>query len=142
MSYATLYQIFNTVILLPWLLLIIAPSWKWTRNIIYSYAFPLLFAVAYLVLFLATTNFGEIEFSEIHHLKAAFQNDAVILIAWTHYLVFDLFVGTWEAKDAQQNGIAHWLLVPCLLLTLFVGPIGFLLYMGIRWIKTRETVLV
>ncbi len=141
MSYATLYQLFNALILIPWILLIVAPRWKWTKYVIYSYAFPLFFAACYAILFFATTNFAEIEFSEIHHLKAAFQNDVVILIAWTHYLVFDLFVGTWEAKDAQKNGISHWALIPCLLLTLFVGPIGFLLYMVIRWFKTKEWVI-
>ena len=34
----------------------------------------------------------------------------------------DLLLGTWEARDARERGVPHWLLVPCLFLTLMFGP--------------------
>jgi hypothetical protein len=53
-------------------------------------------------------------------------------VGWVHYLVFDLFVGAWEARDAQRHGVPHAVLVPCLALTLMLGPAGLLLYLGLR----------
>jgi hypothetical protein len=61
-----------------------------------------------------------------------------VLVGWVHYLVFDLFVGAWEARDARRRGIHHALLVPCLLLTLMLGPIGLLLYLVLRFVRTRD----
>ena len=72
---------------------------------------------------------------------AAFGNPRTLLVAWVHYLVFDLFVGAWEARDAQRTGVPHWALVPCLFLTLMAGPMGLLAYLAIRWVRTRDTSL-
>lgn len=52
-----------------------------------------------------------------------------ILGGWVHFLAFDLFVGSWQAEDAPKAGVPHWLLVPCLALTLLAGPAGLLLYL-------------
>jgi len=52
--------------------------------------------------------------------------DELLLAGWVHYLAFDLFIGSWEVEDAAANGIPHWLLLPCLFLTLMVGPVGLL----------------
>jgi hypothetical protein len=35
-------------------------------------------------------------------------------------------------RDARTRGISHWLVVPCLFLTFMFGPVGWLLYMGLR----------
>jgi len=52
-----------------------------------------------------------------------------ILGGWVHFLAFDLFVASWQVEDAPKAGVPHWLLVPCLVLTLLVGPAGLLLYL-------------
>ena len=54
------------------------------------------------------------------------------VVAWVHFLAFDLFAGRWEYLDAQERGVSHWLLGPCLLLTLMLGPLGLLCYLGAR----------
>jgi hypothetical protein len=56
---------------------------------------------------------------------------------WIHYLIFDLFVGAWEARDARRRGVPHLLLVPCLLATLMIGPVGLLLYVLVRFFSKR-----
>jgi hypothetical protein len=48
-------------------------------------------------------------------------------------LAFDLVVGAWESRDARQAGIAHWKVVPCLLLTFLLGPMGLLVYLLLRY---------
>jgi hypothetical protein len=55
-----------------------------------------------------------------------------------HYLAFDLFIGSWQARDATRAGVPHWLLLPCLLLTFLFGPIGLLAYLAVRAAHTRR----
>ena len=61
-----------------------------------------------------------------------FSVEQTMLAGWVHYLVFDLFVGAWEVRDARRVGVHHLLVVPCLALTFMAGPIGLLLYLGLR----------
>ena len=65
-----------------------------------------------------------------------------MLVGWVHYLVFDLFVGAWIVRDARRRGIHHGLVLPCLFFTLMLGPIGLLLYAGLRFARDRATSLV
>jgi hypothetical protein len=71
-------------------------------------------------------------FSTIEGVRALFSVDIGILVGWIHYLVFDLFVGAWEARDAKRRGFSHWLLIPCLFFTFMAGPLGLLLYVILR----------
>ena len=66
-----------------------------------------------------------------------FTDEWTVLAAWIHYLVFDMFVGIWEVKDAQKKGISHWFVIPCLVLTFMLGPIGFLLYSVLRFFLAK-----
>ena len=55
-----------------------------------------------------------------------------------HYLAFDFFVGSWEARDALAHQIPHLAVVPCLLLTFLFGPAGLLLYLLLRFTLRRQ----
>lgn len=134
-----IYQWANSLTLLPWLLMIIAPNWKWTRKIILGLFFPVLFALAYLILFILFFKADTIaDFSTLEGLAEVLSKKDAMLVAWLHYLAFDLLVGTWEFTDSKKVGIPHLVLVPCLFFTLMTGPIGFLMYFGIRFWKTRS----
>jgi hypothetical protein len=41
-------------------------------------------------------------------------------------------------QDAQKQGISHWFVIPCLGLTLMLGPIGFALYLLLRYVSKRK----
>lgn len=71
-------------------------------------------------------------------MSALFADPWMLLAGWIHYLAFDLFVGGWEVRDAQQRGIPHLLVVPALVLTFMFGPAGLLVYLGIRWLARRR----
>ena len=133
MSPETLFSICNTAVLPGWLLLVVAPRWKWTKIIINSCLLPLLLAVVYL--FLIVAHFGQTEggFGSLADVAKLFQNPHILLAGWIHYLAFDLFVGSWEVRDAERHGINHLLVIPCLILTFLLGPIGLLLYFIMRW---------
>jgi hypothetical protein len=68
-------------------------------------------------------------FGSLAAVEALMSTRGAILGGWAHFLAFDLFVASWQAEDAPRAGVRHWLLVPCLLLTLFAGPAGLLLYL-------------
>lgn len=127
-----LYTFVNAIVLIPWLLMIFAPKWSWTKRIIYSLAFPVFFAVIYLVLMILFFGQGEGDFSTLEGLTQLFGEPNLVLVGWLHYLAFDLFVGTWEYKDSQALQINCYVVASCLLLTLFVGPIGLLYYLIVR----------
>lgn len=131
-----LFTIFNTAVLVPWLLLWVAPKWKGTQWMARTQFPVLILAVGYLtfllwdLLFLPTDS--SINFMSLESIKAAFNRSEVMLIGWMHYLAFDLAVGIWEFRDAQRRKMPHWVLVPCSFLTLMYGPVGFLLYYLVR----------
>jgi hypothetical protein len=56
----------------------------------------------------------------------------VFAAAWTHYLVFDMVVGAWIARDAVRLGIPWPLRSVALLLTFLAGPVGFLIHLAAR----------
>ena len=53
-------------------------------------------------------------------------------IGWVHFLAFDLFAGRWVYLDSRERGVSPWVMAPVLFLTLMFGPLGFLLYLGVR----------
>ncbi|MBC7796434.1 MAG: DUF4281 domain-containing protein [Pyrinomonadaceae bacterium] len=138
MQTETIFQIVNTIALLAWILLIVAPRWTWTRRIVISGGVPILLSVAYLTLFVVFFGKTDGDFGSLAGVMKLFSDENVVLTAWIHYLVFDLFVGSWEVRDAQENNISHWFVVPCLVLTFLFGPIGFLLYHIIRFAVLRS----
>jgi len=141
-----LFSIFNTGVLLPWLLMLVAPKWQLTQRLLDFPIFPLLLGTAYLILLIMglVTGFGAesggapLDFSSLDGVHAMFSKKEAVLVGWIHYLAFDLFIGMWELKDSQKNQIGHIWMVPCLIMTLMFGPVGLLLYWGIRSVKTQR----
>ena len=128
-----IFSIANSVALLSWLILLVAPRWAVTRRIILSGAVPLLLSAAYLVLIVLFFGKAEGGFDSLANVMKLFTNEWAALAGWIHYLAFDLLVGVWEVRDSQEKGISHWFVIPCLVLTFLLGPIGFLLYSILRF---------
>ena len=42
-----------------------------------------------------------------------------------------------RVRDAQRNEIPHLVVIPCLVMTFMLGPIGLLFYFAIRTAKTE-----
>ena len=70
-------------------------------------------------------------------LRALFMSDGGIVLGWTHYLAFDLFVGQWIARDADNKGFHRLVQLPILFVTLMAGPIGLFLWLLIRERRAR-----
>lgn len=127
-----IFLIANLIAMISWIILAVAPRSVLTRKIILSGAIPLLLSVAYLVLIVLFFGSAEGGFSSLSDVMKLFTNEWATLAGWIHYLAFDLFVGIWEVKDAQAKNISHWFVIPCLVLTFLLGPIGFLVYSILR----------
>lgn len=133
-----IFSIANLIALSSWIILAVAPRWKWTNKIILSGAVPLLLSVAYLVLIVLFFGKADGGFDSLPNVMKLFTNEWAVLAGWIHYLAFDLFVGSWEVRDAQSRGISHWLVIPCLFFTFMFGPIGFLMYSILRFFLAKE----
>ena len=71
-----------------------------------------------------------------------FTTPQTVTAAWIHYLLFDLFVGAWMARDARRRDLPHLAIVPLLALTLAFGPIGLGCYLALRAALRRRLTLI
>lgn len=140
MEPARLFDVVQWLVIPGWLLLVFLPRWRWTQTITVA-LIPAILAVIYILLFLK--YFGQVAegfgaFGSLAGVRSAFSVDGVLLAGWVHYLAFDLFVGSWEVRDAQRVGVHHLLVIPCMLLTFMLGPVGLLLYLVLRGAIARQ----
>jgi hypothetical protein len=140
MDLPRLFDIAGYIVLPGWLLLVFLPRWRWTQTITVA-LIPAILAVTYIVLFLK--YFGQVPegfaaFGSLAGVRSAFSVDGVLVAGWIHYLAFDIFVGSWEVRDAQRVGVPHLLVIPCMLLTFMMGPTGLLAYLVLRLAFARQ----
>ena len=133
-----LFSLAGMLVLPGWLLLVVAPRWKWTHRYA-SFVSPLLIGGLYAFLFVSHfKDGGGGGFGSLAQVNLLFQNPWLLLVGWIHYLAFDLFIGAWEVRDARRLKIPHLAVLPCLVLTFLIGPVGLLLYLLIRVILRKE----
>ncbi len=81
-------------------------------------------------------------FGSIEQVRTLFANNAALTAGWLHYLAFDLFVGCWIVREGLDAGVPRLLIIPCLILTFMVGPVGLLLFLVLRFAAARRVGLV
>ena len=120
-----------------WLLLVLVPRLR-SAQITAGIVIPLLLSA--LSLFLIAQNFSGAPggFGSLADVSLLFSTQELLLAGWVHYLAFDLFIGAWEIRDSQRHQIPHLVMIPCLLMTFMLGPIGLLFYFAIRTAKLRR----
>ena len=143
MTAETVFSLCSVLVLPGWLLLLVFPDWQWTTSLITSMLIPAVLGVVYLSLFLSQIQMMPEGggFGSAAEVTALFSNPYLLTAGWIHYLAFDLFVGSWEVRDAKEQGINRVLLIPCLVLTFMLGPTGLVLYLCIRGVKTKRFAL-
>jgi hypothetical protein len=132
-----LFSALNLLALVAWILLAAIPRPRWVASAVAGLAIPILLAVAYVTLIATSWGGAEGGFSTLADVARLFANPWLLLAGWTHYLAFDLLIGTWEVTDARTRGVPHLLVVPCLALTFLFGPAGWLLYLIVRGVHQR-----
>ena len=142
MDLETVFTICNVLSISLWVFLVAAPRWKGTQVIVHSFAIPMGLAVVYAIMMgigLSEGNGGN--FNSLAGVRTLFESDHALLAGWIHYLVFDLFVGAWEVRDAKKLRINHLLVIPCLFFTLMAGPVGLLMYFILRWALRKQFIV-
>ena len=132
-----IFQLVNFVALAGWVLLAVLPGRPWVANTITAAVIPSLLAAVYVGIVAVQWGGSEGGFESLDQVARLFANRWLLLAGWVHYLAFDLFIGSWEARDARARGLPHWLVLPCLFLTFMFGPAGWLLYMVMRAVRSK-----
>ena len=138
MPLETLFKAANFAVLPFWLLLFLAPRWSWTQRLVHGPVVLFLLTPIYaFMLFGYGPAPDDFNFNSLYGVMIGFSVPHIVLAGWIHYLIFDLFVGAWEVRDAQRRGVSHFLVIPCLLATLMAGPVGLALYVTVRFLSER-----
>ena len=136
MDVEQIFSMASLIAMIGWLLLLFLAR-KPVAQLVAGVAIPLILSVGYLLLIALHFRGAEGGFGSLADVAALFQKQELLLAGWIHYLAFDLFIGAWETRDAQRNGLPHLVVIPCLVMTFMLGPIGLLFYFAIRSAKTR-----
>ncbi len=134
-----IFQLCSSIAAVGWLLLIIgSPVIVDIDKFLVAVIITLL-AIVYAWLITSSFNPADIKkFGSLDGVMGLFQNKLLLTAGWVHYLAFDLVTGIWIKRNSLKYGISHWLVLPCLIFTFLLGPVGLLLYLLIRFIKSRN----
>ena len=143
MNWTFLFGFTNVLALVGWGMLALLPRGPRLMSVILYGCVAVLcltYAVLFVMLFAKLVEPGAVasasgqgDFQSIAGIRGLFASDGGIVIGWTHYLAFDLFVGLWIAKDADNKRFSRLVQLPFLVVTLMAGPIGLF-----AWLVTRE----
>lgn len=142
MPWDLLFSVTNAIALIGWLLLWFAPRTLLVHSAVMYLGIGLL-CLIYIVCFAVILTgsdggAGGSGFSyDIPGIRALFASDGGIVVGWTHYLAFDLFVGLWIARDADAKGFSRLVQFPFLFFTLMAGPVGLFGWLIVRERKAR-----
>ena len=140
--YRTLFDLAGPAII-AWALLIFLPTWKFTRWLAQSAIVPVYLAVLYAVgvlgVFLELGPGIMADFGTSDGVLALLRAESVALVAWIHILVFDQVIAHLIYRDNMTHRFVPIPLQSVILvLTLMLGPLGFLTYWVFRVGRTRR----
>ena len=141
MNADALFRLCNSTALAGWLLLIFT-GWsprasRIISSLVTGWLVPALLGCVYLALIANHFCGSRGVLGSLSQVMLLFTDRWMVLAGWVHYLAFDLFIGSWQVRDARRNGVSFWLVLPCLVLTFLFGPIGLLLYLMVAGIVSR-----
>ncbi len=138
MSADDFYGYASILIFIPWVLMIFAPNWQYTEPVAFGSAIVLLIAAAIFTFLYLSDAEAVGNLLSLEGFKNLFRSKEMLLTGWLNYLSFCLLVGTWQTHDARQLKIGHVFLIPSLVLTMLTGPAGLLLYLVVRFFRTKK----
>jgi hypothetical protein len=135
MNAETAFRVLNLVVLPWWALFLVAPRSQLARRAASHGAIFVALALAYAVLLTAALASGKGAGLGYEGLRSALSAPLGFLAGWTHYLVFDLFVGAWVLRESRRIDVEPR---PYLFFTLMAGPIGLGSFLVRRWLRLRS----
>ena len=121
-----------------WFILVFFPQSK-VCGLFVTSIFPfLILGSVYIYLLYYFFNTGY-DFSEnfelylgIYNLASLFENEAFLILIWTHFLAINLFCAAWIVRDSQKYLMSKYINIIPLIITYFIGPVGIIMYWIIR----------
>lgn len=157
LTLSTTFFILSNLSVAPfYLLMIVAPRADQTRRVmgsLWPIALPALVHVVFLTLIIILTRpdviglwrtlyfdnglFSPATIEFLSRIYGAFPEFA-ILHGWVHVVVGDMFMARWAYFDALERGMAAWLVALTAILIGFMGPIGVIAYLIVRFRTNRR----
>jgi hypothetical protein len=136
----TLFQLAFLVVVPFWALMIVAPTWRWSRTVAGSVyiALPALVVWALAIAPVFGDFAAEMLNPDLAGVRALFADDDVVAAVWAQVLAWDLLVGRWIYLDSRERRIHPLIMAPVLVLTILLSPIGLPLYLALRIPFTRQ----
>jgi hypothetical protein len=133
------FRLLNLLVLPWWAIWIAAPRSRWAARTASHGAVFLLLAALYAALLVAALAggglSGEGDPFSFESLRAGLSTPLGFLAGWTHYLVFDLFVGAWIVRESARLRVEPRLY---LFFALMAGPVGLGSFLVRRWLRLRS----
>ena len=132
MDFETLFSLAGGLAMVGWVALVLTPLAPRLALRVAGLVIPGVLSLGYAVLI--TVYFAQAPggFGTLAEVQALFTHPGAALAGWVHYLAFDLFVGAWIVARARAEGVAHWIVLPLLPLTLLFGPAGLAAWFALR----------
>ena len=133
-----LYFLVNTLALVAWIALSVAPYDTRVQQGTLG-GIVVMLAGLYAVLFIGSFDGAMVkDLATLDGLMGLFSNKQAVVLGWTHYLAFDLLAGIYIVRNAQTNEVSSRAILPFLWLTFMAGPLGWLTYVIFRAVKTKK----
>lgn len=136
MSNELLFTLSNLLVLPFWAIMILLPRWSITQRLIASPLIVLPTALIYAALVLPQIGslLGALANPSLADIAALLGTPQGAVIAWEHFVTFDLFTGRWAYLESRAQNYSALVMAPILFLILMFGPLGLLLYLLTRYI--------
>ena len=119
-------------------IILLSPFWKGFDKFVIGVVVALL-AVSYCAFNLMDFDPQLLKkFSNLPDVMELFTQKPVVMAAWCHIMAFDLIGAVWAKKNSVKYNISHWVMIVPFVFMLMLGPFGFLMYVVVRWVKTRK----
>ncbi len=135
MSLNTIYMLVNAIALVGWASLFASAFFKVSVSCIAARIIPAALAICYSAMMLSALPFKGGDFSSLSGLTSLFAQPQIALVGWVHYLAFDLFIGAWELQTAKRQHLPNVVVVPSMILTMVLGPLGLLVFFCLRYVS-------
>lgn len=139
MDYELIFSSVGILSFIGWGALIAAPI-NARLMILGARAVGILLAIAYVLLLGAGWGVEpEVGYGSLAGVMEGMAAPVHMMTGWTHFLAFDLLIGSWIVERARASEINHLLVIPCLAVTFLFGPAGFLLFLALEAVHKGRT---
>ncbi|MDC0247617.1 ABA4-like family protein [Pelagibacteraceae bacterium] len=144
LTFENIYLWANFGVLPFWLMLIFIPNSRVSKIFLNSMFLPLIFGsiytyVIYQIILLEEPILNIFNlYLSLENLYIIFATESFLLLFWIHYLIINLFIGFWVARDGVKYNISKKLILIPIIFIYFAGPLGLVLYWFIRIFYSKK----